>query len=485
MGKKAVGIAWFQVLAVSWVLFNVIGRASAQSNLLRETEEVIGTLSIWVDLKAFKGEAIAIATPGAAKIQWWERQGNKEILFIDGQEAAKYDAYTGDKRNTFKSDFSRDGKHLFIQALQKNVLSITLDGKVLASGKALDFSDAAFSPAGELVYAQRNGKNWDVMVNGEKRWSAENQVLSFTWNRSGQVAAFEVQGAWIVNGVRGPQFDGVYPVVFSSDGRYAYVGVKSHAGMFHYSSASYLVVDGTQKTENSPHDYPKDYGMSESWDLSKELAWAKVLGVGNPAFSPDGKHLGYSISIAPRQTAVVVDDVQGPIFFAIIYGPFFTLEGNHFLYLALTEDGKKLAQVYDHKVVREISLEGFEHLGRVAKSDDLSRFAVAIGRRGNFFTDRGPEMRPPFRILVDDHDEGRKEYEQVSQLHFSPNGRHFYYYVVEKSKDGPKMHVIVDGKAGKAYEAIVPGSLAFIDENTFRYAARDGQKLFRVTVSTE
>lgn len=94
-------------------------------------------------------------------------------------------------------------------------------------------------------------------------------------------------------------------------------------------------------------------------------------------------------------------------------------------------------------------------------------------------------MHPPFKILVDEHDEGRKEYEQLSRLHFSPNGRHFYYYVMEKSKNGPRMHVVVDGKAGKPYEAIVPDSLAFIDENTLRYAARDGNKFFRVTASTE
>jgi hypothetical protein len=299
------------------------------------------------------------------------------------------------------------------------------------------------------------------------------------------VAAFEAPGSWIVNGVRGPQFDGVYPIVFSADGRFAYVGVKSHVGMFHFSSASYLIVDGKQKTENPPHDYPKDYGMSESWDLSKELAWAKVGGVGNPALSSDGKHLGYSISIAPRQTAVVVDDVQGPIFFSIIYGPFFTSEGNHFAYLALTEDGKKLAQVYDHKIVREISLEGFDHLGRVAKSADLSRFALALGRRGNFFTERGPEMRPPFRILVDEQDAGKKEYEALSALEFSPNGRHFYYFVKDKSLKGVNAHVVVDGKAGKAYEEIVPGSLAFVDETTFRYAARDGEKFFRVTAKIE
>ena len=485
MGNKALGTAWLPALAVCLFFLSIIGRTSAQSNLLHETEETVGTISTWVDLKAYRGQqAIASAAPGAARIQWWEKQGNKDVLFVDGQEAAKYDSYTG--YVNAKSDFSQDGKHLFIEAFQKKNVSITLDGKILASGKALDFSEAAFSPAGELVYAQRNGKSWDLMVNGEKRWSAEcAQVLSFAWNLSGQVAAFEVQGAWIVNGVRGPQFDGVYPIVFSGDGRFAYVGMKSHVGFVHFTSAAYLIVDGKQKIENSPHDYPKDYGMSQGWDLSKELAWAKVGGVGNPSFSPDGKHLGYSISIAPRQTAVVVDDVQGPIFFSIVYGPFFTSDGNHFAYLALTEDGKKLAQVYDHKIVREIALEGFDHLGRVAKSDDLSHFAVALGRRGNFFTDRGPEMRPPFKILVDEHDAGKKEYEELSQLYFSPNGRHFYYYVMEKSKDGQRVHVVVDGKAGKAYETILAGSLAFIDENTLRYAARDGHKLFRVTVSAE
>jgi hypothetical protein len=488
MGKKALGITWWPALAICWFFVSVIGRASAQSNLLHETEETVGTISTWVDLKAYRGlQGIARAAPGAARIQWWEKQGNKDILFVDGQEAAKYDSYTG--YVNAKSDFSQDGKHLFIEAFQKKNVSITLDGKTLASGKAADFSDVVFSPAGELVYAQRNGKNWDLMVNGEKRWSAEcDQVLSFAWTPSGQVVAFKAQGNgqfWIVNGVRGPEFTDLYPVVFSGDGRFAYVGIKSHVGFVHFTSAAYLIVDGMQKTENPPHDYPKDYGMSQSWDLSQELAWAKVGGVGNPAFSPDGKHMGYSISIAPRQTAVVVDDVQGPIFFSIIYGPFFTADGNHFAYLALTEDGKKLAQVYDHKVLREISLEGFEHLGRVAKSNDLSHFAVALSRRGNFFTDKGPEMRPPFKILVDEQDEEKKEYEELSQLHFSPNGRHFYYYVLEKSKGGPKMHVVVDGKAGKPYEAIVPDSLAFVDENTLRYAARDDHKLFRVTVSVE
>jgi hypothetical protein len=485
MGKKASGIAWLQVLAVCWFFFSIIGRASAQSNVLRETEEAVGTISRWADWNAYRGQqAIANATPGAARIQWWEKQGLKDVLFVDGQEAAKYDSSTA--YVNAKSDFSPDGKHLYIQAFQKKNVSITLDGKALASGKAVDFSEVAFSPSGELVYAQRNGKSWDLMVNGEKRWSAEtDQVLSFACTHAGQVAAFEVQGAWIVNGVRGPQFDGVYPIVFSGDGRFAYVGVRNHVGMFHYSSMGYLVVDGKQKVESAPYDNYKELGLWVSFSLSKLLAWAKASGVGNPAFSPDGKHLGYSISIAPKQTAVVVDDVQGPAFFSIIDGPFFTSDGNHFAYLALTEDGKKLAQVYDHKIVREISLEGFDHLGRLARSADLSRFAVALARRGNAFTGRGPEMHPPFRILVDEHDEGNKEYQELSYLHFSPDGRHFYYYVTEKSKGGPRMHVVVDGKAGKAYEAIVPHSMAFVDKNTLRYAARDGHNFFRVTVSME
>ena len=488
MGTKALGIAWVQVLAVCWLFFSIIARASAQSNLLHETEEAVGTISRWADWNAYRGlQAIANATPGASRIQWWEKQGLKDVLFVDGQEAAKYDSSTA--YVNAKSDFSQDGKHVFIEAFQKKNVSITLDGKTLASGKAADFSDVAFSPAGELVYAQRNGKTWDVMVNGEKRWSAEcDQVLSFAWTPSGQVAAFEVQDkgrSWIVNGVRGPTFDGVYPIVFSADGRFAYVAVKSHVGMIHFSLTGYLVVDGKQKIENTPHDNYREYGMWVSWGLSKSLAWAKASGVGDPAFSSDGKHLGYSINIAPRQTAVVVDDVQGPTFFSIIYGPFFASEGNHFAYLALTEDGKKMAQVLDHEIVHEIDLEGFDHLGRLAKSPDLSRFAAALARRGNPFTGRGPEMHPPFKILVDGVDEGKKEYEELSDLAFSPNGRHFYYYVKDKSLKGAKAHVVVDGKAGKAYEAIVPGSLAFVDETTFRYAARDGEKFFRVTVKME
>ncbi|MGZ4842237.1 MAG: hypothetical protein ACXV5J_10850 [Candidatus Angelobacter sp.] len=488
MGKKASGIAWLQVLAVCWFFFSILGRASAQSTLLHETEEVVGTLSRWADLKAYRGLQTIITTPGASRIQWWEKQGNKDVLFVDGQETAKYDSYT--QYSYVKSDFSQDGKHVFVQAFQKKKVSITLDGKTLASGKAADFSDVAFSPAGELVYAQRNGKNWDVMVDGKQRWSAEcDGVVAFAWPPTGEVAAFQVQDkathSWIVNGVRGPQFGGVYHVIFSADGRYAYVGATSHMAMFSYTTKGYLVVDGKQKIENPIHDNYKELGMWAAFSPGQVLALAKDVGVGDPAFSSDGKHLGYSISIAPRQTAVVVDDVQGPVFFSIIYGPFFTSDGNHFAYLALTEEGKKLAQVYDHKIVREVSLEGFDHLGRLAKSHDLSRFAVALARRGNPFTGRGPVMHPPFKILVDGQDEGKKEYEELSELAFSPNGHHFYYYVKDKSLKGVKAHVVVDGKAGKAYEEIVPGSLAFVDETTFRYAARDGEKFFRITAKIE
>ena len=75
-----------------------------------------------------------------------------------------------------------------------------------------------------------------------------------------------------------------------------------------------------------------------------------------------------------------------------------------------------------------------------------------------------------------------------SELQFSSNGRHLFYNVKETSSNEPngaKEHVVLDGRAGKAYEEIIPGGLKMIDENTLRYVARDGRKFLRVAVKLQ
>ncbi len=74
-----------------------------------------------------------------------------------------------------------------------------------------------------------------------------------------------------------------------------------------------------------------------------------------------------------------------------------------------------------------------------------------------------------------------REYDAIAitNLRFSPSGQHLAYQVIDAEND--KSLVVIDGREGKRYDGVFRGSLTFQDENTVQYAARMGNKFYRVT----
>jgi len=98
-------------------------------------------------------------------------------------------------------------------------------------------------------------------------------------------------------------------------------------------------------------------------------------------------------------------------------------------------------------------------------------------------------------VIVDGKDEGRNSYVDALRLSSAAMAtllllrqwKNPLANVTEENDHPPQVglaHVVVDGKPGKSYEEIIPGSLGFTEDGSFRYAARDGRKFLRVSNET-
>ncbi len=154
-------------------------------------------------------------------------------------------------------------------------------------------------------------------------------------------------------------------------------------------------------------------------------------------FSPDGKHFVFVVQRGDR-FSVVLDDVEGPSFEQIGEGdPQFSEDGNHVAYAA-KRDGKWLL-MHDGKPG-----PSFEAVGRGAFyfSADGKTIAYLAVRRGKY-------------VVIKDGVEG-KEYASITDLTINPTGR-----VAYRAVSGTEQRVVVNEKEGPACEEIVQGSLAF------------------------
>lgn len=101
----------------------------------------------------------------------------------------------------------------------------------------------------------------------------------------------------------------------------------------------------------------------------------------------------------------------------------------------------------------------------VSISPDGARLAygVAIGR-----SDMG--------VAVDGKVQQEKGAFEISDLQFSPDGRHLVYRVRASSGH----FVVINGQAGKKYDIVIPESLSFPERDTLMFFAVAGSRLLRV-----
>lgn len=309
-----------------------------------------------------------------------------------------------------------------------------------ATGEPEMLSSLAFGPDGALGYVALEGSSMLVVLDGVEgpRFDEIHPLLAFS--PEGGHVAYPVRDGQrmtcVVDGVAQGAYDTVGRPAFGPDGRLMYA--VEHGGKFA------LVVDGKEQGEHS--------GPTVAY-----------------RFSPDGAHHAYLTSVRRalrgERRCCVADGTQGPEFDAIESPPVFSPGGDHLAYVA--RRGRECFAVVDGSPERTVEwayFPAFSASGRfayVAGDSDGSLAVVVDGLEGPAFetlTSVPGMAEPPWF-----------EYVEPRYFAFSPDGAHIAY---TGAKRGLGARPVVDDALGPAYEvATFP---AVDDRRATFYGWRDG-----------
>jgi WD40 repeat protein len=147
-------------------------------------------------------------------------------------------------------------------------------------------------------------------------------------------------------------------------------------------------------------------------------------------FSPDGKQLGF-IAANGKKSFVVVDGKEGK-YYDSVAGFMFSKDSQHIMYNAWN-DNKGII------VKDEIEIAESNSLQSAVFSPDFGRIAC-IYKEGDK------------KYVVVDGKQG-KQYDDITELKFSPNGKRFVYAACSDSDR--TMHAVVDGQEQKNYRWVM------------------------------
>jgi Tol biopolymer transport system component len=296
-----------------------------------------------------------------------------------------------------------------------------------------------------------------VLKSPSKGWMA---LAPFMVGRSGTAKV-------VVDGVEGPEYEGVGMPVFSPDSRrVAYRAM--HGGKFSVGTSAIgrfrqmVVVDGVEGP-----------------------AYEEV---GEPLFSPDSQHIAYGASV-DRRPHMIVDGAPGAAYDRVTF-PVFSPDSRRVAYIAW--QGKEMMLVDGAEVTALKAIDGAHDL---AFSPDGRRLVYAA-RRGKqslvgvngvpgpaydevgvpVFSSDGRLAYAARRgdaafLLIEPEPRESTPYVRVGNPVFSPDGRRLAYWVY----DGKQEHVVLDGVAGKPYDGI--GKIVFgPDSQHLAYEASIGNK---------
>lgn len=445
-------------------------------------EEVIGVLNDNASARWTKGRSMAIL--GGSRVLWLEKLNGEPTVFVDGraQPAPAKPKSVDPVSQPQIMPHSRTGQ---------------ADDQIL-EGNEIGFSAfsppwVTLSPIGQPVYVSekdKKDKKLHVITDNKEDIAVEAEGIGrLEFDTTGKLIAYQVLGKnarrdykwfWVINGQKGPEFDTIGRLIFSKDGkRFAYAGA-SDTTKGHHHAVGTIVIDGKQEPDfATANELPFHFWSRDGHDMFV----AEEQGVSDPALSADGSRVAYARHRGKQDECVFVDRECGPAFESIVYGPYFSADGQHFGYLASTGGGKKLLEVRDHKVVREMNLHDANFFGGMGISPDLSKIAFILGKRGADWEFDIAHRR----VVVDGQEQNDIHCLAMDNLQFSPNGHHLAYRVTPPAKFGSVQprYMVFDGIASKLYDEIIPGSLAFIDDHTFRYVARQGKTFLRVTTKLD
>jgi WD40 repeat protein len=246
----------------------------------------------------------------------------------------------------------------------------------------------------------------------------------------------------VIDGVEGPPYEGVGSPVFSPDSRHIAYWAHTASG----EKRSHVVLDDS---EGEKYDRVADPVFSPDSQRVAYVAWhgkqtflvngAQVTAAeaaddtSDVVFSPDGRRVAY-IAKRGKRLFVIVDGVAGAAYDKIGL-PVFSLDGR-LGYAA--RQGKKAFMVIEGAGPREQT--PYVQLGDPLFSPD--------GRRVAYLAFDGKKE------LVVDNGIAGKPYDEVGRLVFSPDGQHLAF----EARQGSKWHLVVGEVEGPEYTPIEEGS---------------------------
>jgi Tol biopolymer transport system component len=233
----------------------------------------------WSPLQGEWGASLALS-PDGKRVAYAANIGKKWLVVVDGKAGPEVD---GGKFSAPPGlSFSPDGKRFAYTAKTGNQWSVVVDGQAGASYDGIGPDSLVFSPdSSRVAYIARTGKRMVSVIDG--RPSAEyEEIRGLVFSPDSQHVAYgERQGGkWsvVLDGQPDVAYDNLMyanrdpfikqelgaRLVFSADSKHLAYGALRRGKWV-------MVVDGKEGEE---HD---------------------EIGIGSPAFSPDGKRTAYSV----------------------------------------------------------------------------------------------------------------------------------------------------------------------------------------------
>jgi len=372
--------------------------------------------------------------------------------------------------------YSTDSSHIaYVAGQYRQSQQVVVDGVPGKEFRAIARDSLQFSPDEKhVVYGGFINDNYKVEM-------VDDQPVPTGWrdpiySSDGQHTAYVTQNknqkAVKLDDSLGPEFDDIYDVMFSPNGRQlVYEAKKANALQVVFNGEAHPIPEGSYayNLTISPDGRHLAYSIQKAGP--RPFKHADVLdGVEGPAFdeiendsikfSTDSKHLRF-IAEQNNKKEVVTDGVAGPEFDQIAKGhPFDSPDGNHYAYAGKKDelwqvvvDGKPGPDLYN------VDLESI----KFSADDQRLIYAALIGYQQSVVVNTTPG--PKF-------DEIRK-----GSITLSADGQH-YAYVAKVTNN--QWQAVVDGTAGPSFIKIDDKNVLFSsDSKHWAYVAQtnSGQEL--------
>jgi len=415
-------------------------------------------------------------------LMFFAKRGSSWTFVLDGKEQQQtYDSVS-------PISVPSDGTSYAFVGCSEKKCQLTVDG--VASGPV---SESLWYPqycrdGKRLAFLSKRGKKWIFEVDGRETgpeldgiWGSE---WGFTRDGSRFYNAARLDGKWtyVVDGVPGPGFEVISPIVFSPDGKhFAYGGTVTKGGMTKTKTIGTMVVDGKagELYEGSgiAGHLSQLAGYTENIIDGVHDMWPDFYGVSTPSFNSEGK-LSYAISRSRGDNAVIVDGKEGPGFEKILSPVAFSSGGVHFAYVA--QSNEEFVEVRDNHAGKTYSLTKmkgrFLDVSWIESSVDGSHLAFEIVSGGQMFHG-GATVRALRSVVVDGKAGPEYDAQAIGSFETTKDAHHFYYavYGTKESRD----LVSVDGHESRPYN-FVWGTKITDEEKSVTFVAYDDKRLLRV-----